>query len=131
MTNEEILKKAIEKAVKSGYKKDFVKQHNAFLKSIVKEERDSFRTAIEQILNEYDGYEAHDIEHLIFSHDFAKAFWGEESYQFKEIIPHDAEYFNEKEELVGQAMQALLSWEYHLQQMVLEEDPIKYLEKFL
>lgn len=44
----------------------------------------------------------------IFSHDFAKAFWGEE----KPKVP-------------------ITLWQHHLQQMVLEEDPIKYLETFL
>lgn len=54
---------------------------------------------------------------VIFRHDFAKAFWGEET---KEVIHGIVTqiYFKPK-------------WQYHLQQMVLEENPIKYLEKFL
>lgn len=48
---------------------------------------------------------------LIFSHDFAKAFWGDE------LIPTDT----------GMCPKYL----HELQQMVLEENPIKYLEQFL
>jgi len=43
----------------------------------------------------------------IFNHDFAKAFWGE----------HDNQM----------AMTAQPNWQYHLQQMVIADDPIKYL----
>jgi hypothetical protein len=56
----------------------------------------------------------------IFSHYFAKAFWktdkDESHYEaiFSETIKHQGG-----------------TWQYHLQQMVLEEEPIKYLEKFL
>jgi hypothetical protein len=48
---------------------------------------------------------------IIFSHSFAKAFWGKEP-----------------DEISGMAIQ---TWQYHLMQMVLEENPIKYLEKFI
>lgn len=54
------------------------------------------------------------LEGIIFSHDFAKAFWGEE------VI------FNISSKVIN-----LYSWQYHLQRMVLEEEPLKYLEKFL
>ncbi len=53
-------------------------------------------------------------EHLIFSHDFAKAFWGEEDYTDGKIV-----ICNHK------------AWQYHLQQMVLYEEPLNYLERFL
>lgn len=51
---------------------------------------------------------------LIFNHRFAKAFWGDGD---KEIYPRQSK--------------GLLRWQYYLQQMVLEEEPLKYLEKFL
>lgn len=56
---------------------------------------------------------------IIFSHKFAKAFWGEELTQTKDMVIWS--------EIAGQ----MKAWEYHLQQMVLEKNPIKYLEKFL
>ena len=52
---------------------------------------------------------------IIFTHDFAKAFWGESYY-----ITSD-----EFEDNKG------IAWQYHLQQMVIAEEPLKYLEKFL
>ena len=48
----------------------------------------------------------------VFDHDFAKALWGEEDIPLPQ--PHDN--------------LSQLNWAYHLQQMVLAEDPIKYLE---
>jgi len=57
------------------------------------------------------------ISNLIFSHEFAKAFWGErESY----IDHNTSDIIITKE-----------GWQFHLQQMVLTENPLKYLEKFL
>ena len=44
---------------------------------------------------------------LIFDKDFAKAFWGEDT------------------------ITGLPEWKYHLQQMILEDNPLKYLEKYL
>jgi len=55
---------------------------------------------------------ASDVYAVIFSHKFAKAFWGEEEVNvyFAKFIP---------------------AWQYHLQQMVLKENPLSYIEKFL
>ncbi len=49
----------------------------------------------------------------IFSHSFAKAFWGKEQH-----ISDEWWIYRE-------------NWEHHLEVMVLEQEPIKYLEKFL
>ena len=86
MTDKTILKKAIEKAVKNGMSK--VKADD------IKDIRDR---------NYYK---------IIFSHSFAKAFWGEE-----EIEIRWDDYYEE--------------WDYHLQEMVISKTPIKYLEQFL
>lgn len=45
-----------------------------------------------------------------FRHDFAKAFWGEERLSLGHTTP---------------------AWKTHLQQMVMEENPIDYLRKFI
>lgn len=52
------------------------------------------------------------IEALIYSHDFAKALWGEE-------INHEV---NGDDRLFKAPI-----WQYHLQQMVIAPDPIAYL----
>ena len=63
------------------------------------------------------------INDYIFSHDFAKAFWGES------LISLD-ERGNFTKFMVD-AKKYMITWQYHLQQMILEEEPLKYLEKFL
>ena len=83
MTNEQILKKAIEKAVKNGYPMPTVRMK----------------------LLEAAPFDVVLIYHIIFSHSFAKAFWKVETYEGL--------------------------WQYHLQQMVLEENPLDYISKFL
>lgn len=91
MTQEEIMEKAIEKAQKNGYEHDYF-EDKCYVSS----------ATTNGIL-----WEA-----IIFSQDFAKAFWFGEIYSgfiHGEVSP----------------------WQHHLQQMVLEKDPIKYLEKFI
>ena len=95
MTNEQILKKVIEKAVDNGFK------YAPYLSS------DGVHAIIFEI-PEIDIY-----RHLIFSHDFAKAFWG------KEPI------------LMDLMCKSCYCWQYHLQRMVLEKEPLKYLKEFL
>ena len=92
MTNEQILKKAINKAVKNGWDK----------------------TLYQDILDKFVGDGLDDEYYtFIFSHDFAKAFWGKEEWT-------DDEYGLK-----------IIAWQQHLQQMVLEEEPLEYIEKFL
>ena len=95
MTNEEILKKAIEKAVENGWN-----THLAISVVLELAKDDPF-------INPYS---------LIFSHDFAKAFWGEDDYE---------------EVMSGGSSTEWKAWEYHLREMVLEEKPLQYLKKFL
>lgn len=57
------------------------------------------------------------IRQIFLSHKFAKAFWGEEWVD---------DYGNEGEEELME-----MAWQYHLQQMVLEKNILKYIKKFL
>lgn len=60
---------------------------------------------------------------IIFHHKFAKAFWGEK--KKCECSGFGLQY-------QGCVCDSVVSgWQYHLQQMILEEEPLKYLEKFL
>ncbi len=75
------------------------------LKSIIKSEDNSL------VLNRYmsvDNFKAY----IIFSHEFAKAFFGERNLYLCRTFLNSG-------------------WEYHLSKMVLEKEPLKYLEKFL
>lgn len=70
-------------------------------------------TAQEQDVNHIN------IIQLIFNHEFAKALWGEDERTYELHIPFgrdglDIKYVSPK-------------WQYHLQQMVVADDPVIYL----
>lgn len=118
MKDEEILKKAIRKAIKGGFKQI------AFGQNIKHRYK----------LRHFDKVEI-TLYELIFSHDFAKAFWGEKKVKEKTNY-HRAtksvmgtQGYN-KGDLVYTPIYHT-AWKYHLKKMVLKKDPIKYLEKFL
>jgi len=68
---------------------------------------------------------------ILFNHEFAKAFWGEQEHDYidngiTEECKYCTAYIEEYEEAIGE-----FCWQDHLSNMVLEEKPLKYLEKFL
>lgn len=99
MTNEEILKKAIKKAKKSGYKVVGEIDDKALSELYGGEYEDQGETFIGFVERA-----------IIFDHEFAKAFFGKELYR---------KSYNVKQ------------WQIELQKMVLEENPVQYLAKFL
>ena len=70
---------------------------------------------------------------MVFSHKFAKAFFGNptqwmylshgEAMDIVSEVPDKMEYYEEYEARNG--------WQYHLQAMVIESEPLDYLKKFL
>jgi len=107
MTDKEILTKAIFKAINNGYKKD-----NNKLYLIA---RGNMKSTLS--IEFYRG--------LIFDHDFAKAFFEGISFFCNNIK------VNKKYYCLECGRKHPNEWKYHLQQMVIEEEPLKYLEKFL
>lgn len=102
MTNEEILNKAIEKALANGLK--------------WKDGRDEIELMFE---NPYE---------FIFSHDFAKAFFSSKTCgcvwcrgEFSPGVQPDSDH----NDFLAR------DWKTHLKAMVLKKEPLKYLEKFL
>lgn len=93
MTNQEILTKAIEKAVAGGWKDPYAKYD------------DNFR------LNRYQA----DDYRIIFNHDFAKTLWGETQTTLQSGYYH----------FPGDG------WKFHLQRMVIADDPIEYLGRHI
>lgn len=91
MTNTEILTKAIRKAINNG----FVFGTEPFIKEEIK----------------YKTY-----YYVIFSHDFAKAFW----YHKHDSLCKKFKFCGEED-----------NWKHNLMAMVLFENPIKYLKSFL
>ena len=67
-----------------------------------------------------------DYEKVIFSHDFAKAFWGE-----GDTIRVSHNYNTYRGNKFDATIKEIPVWQYHLQQMVLQENPINYLRKFI
>lgn len=129
-TNEEIIKKVFKKAIKNGWtlydEKPEISMINLGSKAIF-----NFGSIFFD-LSKKNMEVAGDLYVIISSHKFAKYFWGIEdvckdcgdTYQKCRIdLDTDCGYEGD-----GNVQ---ISWQYHLQQMVLEEDPIKYLEKFL
>ena len=118
MTNEQILKKAIRKAVKNGWNAS----NNWHLVPKASYGDKCIRVDMITLDGEYgcaikvDEF-SKEYYVLVFSHDFAKAFWGEE--------------LTETERNKRMNYDDIKRWKHHLQAMVLEEEPLKYLEKFL
>lgn len=103
MTKKEIVTKAIEKAVKNGWSAYRVYNEQTRL--------------IEVYIPEGFDFDGDIVIAIIFSHDFACAFWGDED---SGIIP---------ESRLGETMGPI--WQHHLCMMVLEENPLDYLAKFI
>ena len=101
MTNTQILKKAIEKAVENGWKFDNEKL----------EGEKWLANCYARVMGKRTVFYWWSFS-IIFSHPFAKAFFGEKN-------------------VIGNIKIVEKAWVKHLQTMVLEKDPIKYLEKFL
>ena len=126
MTDKQILKEAIEKAIEGGWNENNIQnctiwfwhqgEHKKGVNCLVID-----HSYAEPYSDKRKGDTFHiQINDVIFSRDFAKAFWGEKIWG--ELID-DPRYKN--------TIKNLEAWEYHLREMVLEEEPLKYLEKFL
>jgi len=115
MENKEILQKAIDKAIANGFglKENFDNEEITVSDQIYK---DSFSEGY--LLRSTSHNYQFELASIIFSHSFAKVFWG------KEIIETGIWLDNDEK-------QVAIAWQYHLQQLVLCENPLLYIEKFL
>jgi len=107
LTDQQILAEAINKAISNGWKTiDALPK----LEGEVKTASIGFDGAFSFMIG--------DSRHFsnLFNHTFAKALWGEESLG---LIFEPGNPESKKE---------MLPWKFHLQQMVIADDPIKYLE---
>lgn len=118
MTSQEVVMHVIDKAKKSAWREgDLLVGHVAW----------SFnggRVLFTIHYKEDEHFEPRttDLYGLIFSHGFAKAFWGEQIASSIAMLFGDVRL---SEGLTGPA------WKIHLQQMVLQENPIDYLKRFI
>jgi len=112
MTNKEILEKAIQKAIDGGWEqllnykvmwfRNYIPSHY-YIKLQVND--DGMVSSMEFETNT-----------VIFNHDFAKALWGDKQLIYSHKLP-----------VINNSWQKVKNYEHHLQQMVIAEDPIKYL----
>ena len=114
MEQEEILKRAIKRAVKGGWS---WKGFNKFTKVTIEDNGDDVYAYLHQ---DTGLYLPAPINNIIFSHDFAKAFWGDKLSSSHDCVDEQS-----------CCLSGIPLWQFHLQQMVLEKNPLKYLEKFL
>lgn len=101
MTNQEILEKAIQKAIDGGWR-----PINAWVSPKTnyewreREDYGGYYILCKKYIHDKESESYESAEQLIFNHDFAKALWQDPDYG---------------------------TWHHHLQNMVIAEDPIKYL----
>lgn len=134
MTDKEMLEKAIQKAIDNGW-------DNSPIDSM--EWSDNDRAWRYDAIGGESWHYQTDLNTIIFSHDFAKALWPEPAKMYHGYIrvrtsknKHSIyKYFTRedimKENTVGYEIDdnGTFLWQYHLQQMVIDDDPIKYLEE--
>jgi len=109
--NKEILEQAITKAVDGGLKGYWAERY-----------ADCRRLdEMEYLTGENIYQEGHSLEELIYNHDFAKALWGEK----QEARPSMIDYTDTDKLFTTYRTQP--NWQYHLQAMVIADDPIQYL----
>ena len=119
LSNEEVLKRAIEKAKDNGLSTDMV---DDVLGNPLRD------LIITNMLEENLYYS------FIFRHDFAKAFWGEElvcEYDGSKILGKGKLKQCEMNQHWSWQQDFIESWQYRLQQMVLESEPLRYIERYL
>lgn len=119
MTQQEKLQALIEKAIENKW--DYLLldslEYNPWTKQIVEET--------------YEQYDSRPVYSFIFNYDFAKALFGEQDMPPSKTgyegtaLPDNYNYYSfdaaEEIQYVGP------SWQYHLQQAVISEDPIDYM----
>lgn len=120
MTNQEILEKAIHKALHNGWR-ELSDPWRLF------DTAEHIGEGLWKFWCSGTWYQT-TIEPIIFNHDFAKALWGEEpkEYRISYKVTSDPSKTNTLEPSVS-SKPSLYEWQYHLQNMVISEDPIKYL----
>lgn len=118
MNNQEILTKAIEKAIARGWESEFSGYETLEVQLPVA----SYMILV-QFEGTYDGGERWvrrvNYEAIIYSHDFAKDLWPEQYGVSGSVDPRAVS--------LSTARPLLPTWQTHLMEMVIADDPIKYL----
>lgn len=118
LSKEQVLEKAIQKAIDSGWEyRTFICWDEGW-----KDPTDPVGQVMAEFYEHYGGeaneavFERDLVSKLIFNHDFARALWGEKIILM--IVP-------QKDKSISGWLEA---WKGHLQMMIIAEDPIQYLK---
>ena len=117
----QLLKQIIEKAIEGGYK------GNQF---IMQGDYEIIKTPAAQVFHSKTFIRAGwdiSIDEFVLSHDFAKAYFGEET----DVIGKWEEHEGSRELENFVTLRRMPEWEYRLQMLVLSEDKLAYLKRFL
>lgn len=123
MNTEQLFIKILEKAIKNGWDIcGFLKPNNC----------DTWQQGVHQWQNvvdlqifSYGKMRTIQLDTIIFNHDFAKAFFGEQPTHWKE------HHYQEAAGMIDFQADELYHWQWCLQQMALVEDRLQYLKGFL
>lgn len=112
MTNQEILEKAIQKAIDGGWMPLKTTRPVVGWGADYSDAFDEGEGVLIRALHARSNadYSFYSLRELIYNHDFAKALWGTE-------IEDPTDWPNEQQQ----------EWQYQLKEMVIADDPIKYL----
>ena len=124
MTNEQLLKKIIEKAESNGF------NFTQIWSGLADDYSYEIYTGDEYIIFDTGRQKwTMNFSTLFFNHNFAKAFFGKQrvSLQFKK----GGYYYKYWSEKVGKDHGLKPAWEFFLQELVLEKNHLKYLKQFL
>jgi hypothetical protein len=117
MRSEDIVRQAVDKALKNGWRLNGFPDHTKF--DVDFTGKDITFMKWEEKLQDGPGWTARykwDAYRLIFNHDFARALWG------KSLVHNNYKGSEGVDVVIHRE-----AWQYHLQQMVIAEDPIRYL----
>lgn len=110
MNDKKILEKAIKKAIDGGWSVASLNNHDTYSFMPEPTERKVIAYALHTVPTLSD---------IIFSHNFAKALWGEKEVHHYDLVDLDN---GGKTTVINKPR-----WQYHLQQMVIATSPIEYL----
>lgn len=117
MSNQEILTKAIEKAIEGGWYGIYKDGHTwPEAKDLLTMQWDSSSEKFTD--GAIEDETTFNVEAIIFNHDFAQALWGEARPTRYDVFPDATGKYG---------VDGKEGWRYHLMFMVISDDPIKYL----
>lgn len=135
LTDQQVLEQVISRAIEGGWEPELPEVH--IDEDMFGDIRIGFRITSDENDQSWwsEDFDVYSLNDIIFSHDFAKALWGEdyvddcygttyEEYQqhVKDGIRYPIDYeWNDLD----------IAWGYHLKHMVISENPIDYLRQYL